>query len=59
MIPSNNKYPIVLDDEYVQKVILSDSAENVQYDIQSIKNVSNILFLSFDDSIILNNKHHF
>lgn len=48
MIPSNNKYPIVLDDEYVQKVILSDGAENVQYDIQSIKNVVEVWGQTYD-----------
>lgn len=48
MIPSNNKYPIVLDDEYIQKVILSDGAENVQYDIQSIKNVVEVWGQTYD-----------
>ena len=42
MIPSNDYSPIYLPDEFLQEVLLADSSESVDYDISSIKNVTEV-----------------
>ena len=39
MIPSNTNTPVVLSNDYLQRILLSNGSENVEYDIGSIKNV--------------------
>lgn len=39
MIPSDQKGPVCLDNDYIQSILIANSSENVQYDISSIKNV--------------------
>lgn len=48
MVPSNNETPIALNDEYLQKILIADSAESVSYDISSIKNVTEVYGKSYD-----------
>ncbi len=48
MIPSNSKAPIILSNDYLQSVLLSDSTEEVQYDISAIKNVVEVFGKVYD-----------
>lgn len=48
MIPSNNDTAIVLDNDFLQKILLADSAESVTYDIAAIKNVTEVYGKSYD-----------
>lgn len=42
LIPSCEYEPIILDNDYLQEILISDSSESVTYDIQSIKNVTEV-----------------
>ena len=42
LIPSCEYEPITLDDEYIQQILLADDSENVTYDIEGIKNVTEV-----------------
>jgi len=48
MIPSNNKAPIMLSNDYLQSILLADSSEDVQYDISAIKNVVEVFGKVYD-----------
>lgn len=48
MVPSCNNTPIVLDDDFLQRILLADTAESVTYDITSIKNVTEVYGKSYD-----------
>lgn len=48
MIPSNNDTATVLDNNFLQKILLADSAESVTYDIAAIKNVTEVYGKSYD-----------
>lgn len=48
MIPSLDNDLPALDNDYLQKIILSNDTESVQYDISSIKNVTEVFGKSFD-----------
>lgn len=47
-IPSCEYDPIVLDDEFIQSVLVADDSEQVTYDIQSIKNVTEVFGAVYD-----------
>lgn len=42
MIPSCEHSPIILDNDYLQSILVAESSENVSYDIQSIKNITEV-----------------
>ena len=42
LIPSCEYEPITLDNEYLQEILISDNSETVTYDIQSIKNITEV-----------------
>lgn len=42
MVPSCQHSPITLDNDYLQEILLADDSENVTYDIESIKNVTEV-----------------
>ena len=48
MIPSCNNTPIVLDNDFLQRILTADNAESVQYDITSIKNVTEVYGATYD-----------
>lgn len=47
-IPSCKNDIVMLSNDYIQKILLSDDTENVTYDIESIKNVTEIFGRSYD-----------
>lgn len=47
-IPSCEYDPIVLEDEFIQSVLVADDSEQVTYDIQSIKNVTEVFGAVYD-----------
>lgn len=48
LIPSCEYDPIILDDGFIQQILLSDNTENVTYDIQNIKNVTEVFGKSYE-----------
>lgn len=48
MIPSCEYDPVAMDDSFIQKVLLSDDSENVSYDLESIKNVTEVFGQTYD-----------
>ena len=48
LIPSCEYDPVVMDNEYIQSILLSDSTENVDYDINSIKNVTEVFGKTYE-----------
>ena len=42
LIPSCEYEPVTLDNEYLQEILISDDSESVTYDIQSIKNITEV-----------------
>ena len=42
MIPSCNNDPVLLDNDYMQKIVIGDETESITYDISSIKNVTEV-----------------
>ena len=50
MIPSCEDTPVILDDHFLQSVLIANSAESVSYDIGSIKNVTEIYGKSYEST---------
>lgn len=48
MIPSCINDPIILDNSFIEKILLGTGTENVTYDIQSVKNVTEIFGKLFE-----------
>lgn len=48
MIPSCEHDPIVLDNSYIQEILVADNTESASYDIQSIKNVTEVFGSNYD-----------
>lgn len=48
MIPSNDKSPIYLDNNFLQSVLVASNSESVKYDISSIKNVVEVFGKTYD-----------
>ena len=48
LIPSCEYEPIVLDNDFLQKILLADNTENVSYDIGNIKNVTEVFGQSYE-----------
>lgn len=48
LIPSCEYDPITLDDNYIQSILVADNAETVDYDINSIKNVTEVFGLTYE-----------
>lgn len=48
MIPSCENSSITLSNDFLQSIVLSDSSEDVTYDIQSIKNVTEVFGMIYD-----------
>lgn len=48
MIPSCEYDPIMLDDSYVQSILIANDTETVNYDIQNIKNVTEVFGNNYD-----------
>lgn len=48
MIPSCEYDAVALDDSYIQEILLSDNTESVAYDIESIKNVTEVFGCNYD-----------
>ena len=42
MIPSCSNSPIILENSYIQQILLADNTESVNYDISSIKNITEV-----------------
>ncbi len=47
-IPSCEYDPVTLDNSFLQKVLLSDDSENVSYDIENIKNITEVFGQTYD-----------
>ncbi len=48
MIPSNSNSPIVLSNNYLQSILVSNHSESVSYDTSAIKNVSEVFGKVYD-----------
>lgn len=48
LIPSCEYDPIVLDNDYLQDILLEDNTENVTYDIGGIKNITEVFGASYE-----------
>lgn len=48
MTPSCEHDPVVLDDEFLQSILLQDASENVTYDVRNIKNVTEVFGAIYD-----------
>lgn len=48
MIPSCENDPIVLDNNFLQKIIRGENSESVAYDISSIKNITEVFGKTYD-----------
>lgn len=48
MIPSRENDPIILDNDYLQQILLAESTENVTYSIDTIKNVTEVFGKSYE-----------
>lgn len=48
MIPSCDNDPIVLDNDYLQQILLAENSENVNYDITTIKNVTEVFGKTYE-----------
>lgn len=48
LIPSCEYDPITLDDEYIQQILLAGDSENVTYDIEGIKNVTEVFGQTYE-----------
>lgn len=42
MIPSSKQDPVILSNDYLQKILMAESTENVSYDVSAIKNVTEV-----------------
>lgn len=47
-IPSCEHDPIVLDNDYLQSILIADNSESVTYDIKSIKNVTEVFGATYE-----------
>lgn len=48
MIPSCENDPVALSDDFLQEIALSDNAESVTYDIENIKNVTEVFGTTYE-----------
>lgn len=48
LIPSCEHDPVVLDDKFIQSILLADNTEEVQYDIGAIKNVTEVFGQTYE-----------
>ncbi len=48
LIPSCEYDPIVLDNEFIQSILVADNTEEVQYDISAIKNVTEVFGQTYE-----------
>lgn len=48
MIPSCVNDPVILDNIFLQKILLSDESENTSYSLSSIKNITEVFGKSYD-----------
>ena len=48
MIPSNSKDAVLLNNDYLQSILLAESSENVEYNISAIKNVVEVFGKIYD-----------
>ncbi len=48
LIPSCEYDPITLDDNYIQKILVAENTESVSYDIEGIKNVTEVFGQSYE-----------
>ena len=48
MIPSCDNNPIVLDNDYLQSILIGTGAESVTYDVSNIKNVTEVFGRTYD-----------
>lgn len=48
MIPSCEYDPIIFDDSYLQKILLAENTEEVSYDIENIKNVTEVFGQTYE-----------
>lgn len=48
LIPSCEYDPVVLDNDYIQKILLADNTEQVTYDIGNIKNVTEVFGKTYE-----------
>lgn len=48
MIPSCDNDPVILDNDYLQQILLAESSENVSYDITKIKNVTEVFGKTYE-----------
>lgn len=48
LIPSCEYEPITLDNDFIQEILVSDDSENVSYDIQSIKNITEVFGSNYE-----------
>ena len=56
LIPNLNNDIVELEDSYLQKILLSEGAESVSYDIGAIKNITEIFGKSYDVDYYSNNE---
>lgn len=48
LIPSCEYDPILIDDEFIQSILVADNTEEVQYDINAIKNVTEVFGQTYE-----------
>ncbi|MBD5537586.1 MAG: DUF5048 domain-containing protein [Lachnospiraceae bacterium] len=48
MIPSCNNEPVVLDNDFLQQILLAENSENVSYDITTVKNVTEVFGKTYE-----------
>lgn len=48
MIPSCENDPVALSDDFLQEIVLADNAESVTYDIENIKNVTEVFGTTYE-----------
>lgn len=48
LMPSCEYDPVLLDDSYIQSILVADNSESVSYDIQNIKNVTEVFGNNYD-----------
>lgn len=48
MIPSCNNDPITLSNDFIQRILVSSGSESVTYDVQNIKNVTEVFGMTYD-----------
>lgn len=48
MIPSCNNEPVVLDNDFLQQILLAENSESVSYDITTVKNVTEVFGKTYE-----------